>query len=659
MTHEQQLQLVPPTREPLPVVRIRRPHDDDDCPQRFVFRWPAAVRRAFRRPKRISVTEWCERHFRIIGGQRPGRWRREVFPYTCTIMDAYSLPFIRVIGICGPPQTGKTALELGCLAWAIDRDPGPVLMVLDQQDTAREMAKDRVIPLLKASPPLEQYITGLADDETTKSINLRHMTIHFGWAGSVSRLANKPVKHLLLDEVDKYEHDGKREAGPVSLAMKRVRTFKHTHKCMLLSSPSTPRGEIMLCLAEARVIFHYFVRCPKCGVYQEMRFTHDDGEVGVVWPEGERDYAKVNDQMLARYRCRGCGALWNDHDRDMAVARGEWRDPETGMEAMSWMLERRPRHVAFQYSTLISRDVSLSETAAKFIQADRDRKLGDLQTLKDFMNGYLAEPWVDGTEEGDAGAVMRLRDDRPAGLVPGGGQVACLLAAVDTQDNGFWYEIRAFGWGLSATSWSIRNGFVPSASPDDFSNLEEVLFNTVYEDAQGLVYPVQAGVIDAMGHRTSEVYDWCRLHPLFIPAKGEQRMATPHTFRTVDTYPGSSRAIPGGLQRLHVHSTHFKNRLHGLLQVAPTDPGAWLYNGELTEDWAKQMVAEYRDTHGMWQCPKNRPNHAWDVSYNLLALADMLQIRFIPKPEEEPQPRPYSQGNDNTKRPGWWGHVRR
>lgn len=659
MQQTESLVLVSPRREDEgAVVQIRRQPNDYGS-SRFTFRWPQSVRGAFKRPRRISVTDWCDRHFRIIGGQRPGRWRREVFPYTCTIMDAYALPFVRIIGICGPPQTGKTGLELGCLAWAIDRDPGPALMVLDQQDTAREMAKDRVLPLLKESPQLAQHLTGTADDETTKSISLRHMTLHFGWAGSVSRLANKPVKHLLLDEVDKYEHDGKREAGPVSLAMKRVRTFKHTHKCMLLSSPSTPRGEIMLCLADARVVFHYYVRCPKCGWHQVMQFTHEDGEHGIVWPEEIRDPAQIHDQMMARYRCVQCAALWTDHDRDMAVLYGEWRDPATGTEAMSWMHQHRPRHVAFHYSTLISRDVSLSEIAAKFIKADADRKRGDLEALKDFLNGYLAEPWVDGTEEGDAAAVLRLRDDRPSGLVPGGGQVACLLAAVDTQDNGFWYEIRAFGWGLSATTWSIRNGFVPSASPNDFTGLDEVMFGTVYTDAQGLIYPIQAGVIDAMGHRTSEVYDWCRLHPLFIPTKGEQRMSTPHLFRTVDSYPGTKRAIAGGLQRLHVNATHFKNLLHGLLQVAPADPGAWLYSSECTEDWARQMVSEYRDTNGLWQCPKNRANHAWDVSYNMLALADMLQIRFIPKPEDD-QPAPHAaQDNGTTRRPEWWRRMAR
>lgn len=642
-------------------VRMRRLPGDVDCPPEFDFRFPASVRRAFARPKRMLASDWGEKdgNYRVIGGSRPGEWRRDYMAYSATIRDAYSLPWVRMVSVCGPPQTGKTDSMLGAIAWAIDQDPGPAMIVFDTQDSAKEMSQTRLLPLLRESPCLSRYLSGSADDEATKLIQLLHMPIYIGWATSVSRLANRPIKHLILDEVDKYKYDGDREAGPVSLALKRVRMFLHTFKVMRLSSPTTPLGEISQALAEARIVFLYFVRCPTCGCYQLMRFTHDDGTPGVIWPGDVRDWRRVQDEKLARYRCMHCEAKWDDHARDMAVRMGEWRDPATGTEAMQWMLANHVPHVAFQYSALLSPAVPLSETAAAFMRADAARKVGDLEPLKDFLNGYLAEVWEDGTQEGDAAAILRLRDDRPAGLVPGGGETCVLLAAVDTQDDGFWYEIRAFGYGQPGTSWGVRSGFIPSASPGDFAGLDEVIFGTIYTDPQGLVYPVQAGIIDAMGHRTHEVYDWCRRNPIFLPAKGEQRMGTPHAVRVVDTYPGSQRAIPGGLRRVHVNATHFKNLLHGILGVAPADPGAWLYHAEVTEEWAKQMVAEYRDAKGLWQCPKGRPNHAWDVSYNLLALADMLQVRFIPRPEPAGHVAYEQAAQGAANRPGWWGRLTR
>jgi hypothetical protein len=32
---------------------------------------------------------------------------------------------------------------------------------------------------------------------------------------------------------------------------------------------------------------------------------------------------------------------------------------------------------------------------------------------------------------------------------------------VDTQDDGFVYEIRAQGWGIAEETWCIREGFHP------------------------------------------------------------------------------------------------------------------------------------------------------------------------------------------------------
>ncbi len=35
------------------------------------------------------------------------------------------------------------------------------------------------------------------------------------------------------------------------------------------------------------------------------------------------------------------------------------------------------------------------------------------------------------------------------------------LPRVDTQDDGFVYEIRAQGWGIAEETWCIREGFHP------------------------------------------------------------------------------------------------------------------------------------------------------------------------------------------------------
>ena len=67
-----------------------------------------------------------------------------------------------------------------------------------------------------------------------------------------------------------------------------------------------------------------------------------------------------------------------------------------------------------------------------------------------------------------------------------------------------------------------------------------------YQDAEGLYYPVHLLVIDAMGPRTSDVYDFTHEYPGRTQAyKGASgRKANPQTWTTIDRYPGACTFWP-------------------------------------------------------------------------------------------------------------------
>ena len=262
--------------------------------------------------------------------------------------------------------------------------------------------------------------------------------------------------------------------------------------------------------------------------------------------------------------------------------------------------------------------------AERFLKAHEARKKGDRRPLQNFVNGWLAEPWVEYEVQREEDAILALRDDRPRGLVPAGDIVAGLTGAVDTHDDGFHYEIRAWGWGLQEESWQVREGFALS-----FAALEEILFNARYKDIEGNDYFVHFTVIDAMGHRTKEVYDWCVKHRgRVMPLKGEERMRQPYAFSRINTYPGTKKPLPYEITLLRADVNYYKNHLSNKLQVPPADPGAWHMHGDMTEAWAQQMCAEYVNTKGLWECPPSKANEAWDVSVYGLVCADIIGLRF-------------------------------
>ena len=518
------------------------------------------------------------------------------------------------------PQCGKSDGVNTVVGYLSDRKPGNVLYVFPDELTARENNRDRITPMFQDSELLRKYFTGYADDSAALCLRLRHVKIFMAWANSASRLANKPLPYVILDEEDKYPVTaGNKEGSPADLAKKRTRTFAHMRKIFRMSTPTIETGAIWKAITEhAEVVFDYWVRCPECNHLQQMVFAQ------IKWPEDERDPRVIETNRMAWYECKQCGDKWDDARRNTAVRNGEWRSRD-GLSINAVLNARKPKSIGFHLRAYVSRFVSLSESASAFLWGLKDRT-----KLRDFKNSHEAEPWLEYSAEKSETSILALRDGRPAGLVPGGNVVAALVAGVDTQDDGFFYEIRAFGFGLEQDSWQIRSGFVTSSEA-----LSQVLWADAYLDADGNQYMVFRTLIDAMGHRTAEVYDFCRLNPgRIFPCKGERTMRQPHVWSRIDNYPGTNKPIPGGLQLLRINTTLFKDQLSAKLEVSFADPGSWKYHSELTHEWATQMTSEYVDDKGFWEVKGGRANHGWDCSVLALCCADLTGIRFLPKPND-------------------------
>jgi phage terminase large subunit GpA-like protein len=617
-----------PETKPLSISAKWLPPDMADT-KAYSFRFTRGERKILRKRKPMPVSLWAEKHRVLTISSVPGKWKNSTTPYLAGIMDASFFPSVHTIIVCAAPQTGKSEAVNTCIGYAIDRKPGSVLYVYPDEQTARENSKDRIQPMLTASRRLKSYMTGYDDDTSFLRINLQHLKIYMGWARSASRLANKPLPYVVLDEVDKYpETAGKKEGSPIALAEKRTRTYRSMRKIWKISTPTIETAPIWMALTtEAEVIFDFWVQCPSCGARQKMTFEQ------IKWPADERDPKIIEAKDLAGYECTACQARWDDDLRNRAVRRGEWRSRADNLSLMVYLQSRKPKKIGFHLPSWLSFFVGLSEVAARFLQGQSDKT-----ALKDFMNADKAEPWVEYHAERKEDVILALKDDRPRGRVPGGGVVACLLAGVDTQDDGFYYEIRAFGFGMEKESWCIREGKTPT-----FEALARILWQDEYTDADGNTYAVMLTIQDALGHRTAEVYDFCRLHRgKILPSFGKQTMAQPHTWTNLEYYPGKKKPIPGGLKAVNVNTQYYKNALAGILEIAPADPGAWHYHSETTEDWARMMTVECTDERGIWVNPKGRANHGWDCSVYALAAHDVLGVRFWPKPSEKKKPTKHS-----------------
>ena len=615
----------------------------------YLHRFPAAVRKVLVTKDPVLPSVWARKNRMMTLGRFAGLpWQGHLTPYLDGIMDAMAHPGVQEITVLKCVQSGGTETAHNFVGWSIEYLKYPVMYVFPDINTGRENAQDRIIAMIRESRALKKYFTGADDDVTKFRIKLSHMPIYVGWATSPARLANTPIGVMIFDETELYpDVAGKKHADPISEGEKRTITYGDARKIIYISVPSLDTGFITKKLNNAQAIFDYHVVCPICSgsqimTFEQIKWPREQGpkeqesearsQKSEDNPEPETrdlergshpDPDRIRAKKLARYECTSCQSKWDDRMRDKAVAAGQWIERTSSMELFVHLDAHRPITVGFHLPAWVSYFVSLSRSAAAWVEYVQSK---DKNKLKDFLTKYAAEPWTVYEQKREHDAVLALCDDRPQGVVPGDDRVAALLMAIDTQDNGFWYEVRAFGWGLTEDSWQVRFGFV-----DSFSALEEILIHSIYQDPEGKPFVIRNAVIDTGGHRASQVVEFCRLMGAWvIPIKGAGRQAAPLRWHKQEFYPGTNKQIRGGIQRLDIDVKYYKDKLSGKLEIAPNDPGSWRMCTECTEEWARMMCAEIIDlkTNRWVPISESRPNHAWDVSSYMLALADQQGVRF-------------------------------
>lgn len=643
-------------------------------PIRHRFRISEPEQKIFRKHKKIPVSKWCEQYRTVSMSVLPGRWKNSVTPYLAGIMDASFFPSVQTVIVCKAPQVGMSEAANNCIGYAIDRDPGPVLYIYPDEMTARENSQDRIQPMIKTSPRLRGYMTGIDDDSSILRISLQHMPIYMAWARSAARLANKPIRYLVFDETDKYvDTAGKRETDPISLGEARTITYRHNRKIWKISSPTTETGNIWKALTtEAQAIFDYWVTCPACNLPQRMEFKQikwaHKAEAGTDGKCHSEDPETIEAEKLAWYECPHCLAAWNDYDRDLAVRHGAWRDRKTETTLAEYLKNRRPVKIGFHIPSWVSPFVSLSAIAASFL-----RGLMDMNKFKDFYNKHLAEPWKLTVISKNREQILAARCDLPAQIVP---EAAIALSiGVDTQQFGFWFAVRA--WGPDLTNWLVHYGFLST-----WAEVENIIYESSYPvGTTGRSLRIFRAAVDTGGSSksefmsmTEETYFWiiknrgrggCALwgtkgasSPLHgMLGVGNAILSTP-----------AGKKLPEALRIISIDTAKAKDQFHYRLQLAANEetrdlPGAAFLHADTGEDYAAQILAEEKQLnergHEEWVNVHQRPNHLLDAEILAAACVEMefpggglrLLAAYLNQQNEKPKPGPKP---DKKTKSGRW-----
>ncbi|UVY00406.1 MAG: terminase large subunit [Bacteriophage sp.] len=554
-------------------------------------------------PENLTVSEWAEK-YRMLDSKTsamPGPWRNEKTPYLKEIMDEFINYDTEEIIFCKPSQVGGTEAMQNMLGYVIQQDPSPTLIVYPTDTLAESISKNRLEPMIRASKPLRKLYN---ENESSKlELQFDGMYLSLNGANSPSALASKAIKYLFLDEVDKYPGASKKEADPIRLARERTKTFTNQRKIYMTSTPTLQTGHIWQALQGADIEKHYFVPCPHCGEYIELKFSN------LRFPSGD-DLDNSERADMAVYVCQECGCKITDQDRDNMIRYGEWREVRRNTKAS--------KKVAFWINTLYSPFVRFSEIVKEFLDSKDNPDL-----LQNFVNSWLAEPWEDTKLKTDADMVMERQTDLPQLVVPSWARY--LTAGVDVQETCLYWTIRA--WGPYITSQNITHGQALS-----FQDIESTM-NTPYLTESGEQVIVSLCLIDS-GYDADSTYDFCATNSEWaMPVKGASNPMMSH-FKTSKINKVDSKAY--GMNLVLVDGDKYKDMIASRMRK-DNGKGAWMVYEGCDREYAEQVTSEHKvnEKSGSRIVQRWRPkhshidNHYLDCEVYSLAAADILGVRML------------------------------
>lgn len=572
--------------------------------------WTAAERQAWAPREQILASTWVDRHAWIPDNginPEPGPVSLDRTPYLRGILDAVGERGVKEVDFLKCTQVGfSTLLRLLLCHW-IDQDPGPALVLLPDELSAKEWLEEDVVPTLEETPRLQRHLLPRKRDNKATAIRLATMAIFVAWAGSPQRLARRPIRYFLGDEVDKYPAFSGKEAGPISLGLKRLSNWSRRAKAILGSTPTTRLGNIWLRWEACADQRSYHVPCPHCGIYQMLIWEQVKGwkPLAALNLTKVQLATRVEVERLAYYECISCKEKIEDRHKHAMLLRGVWASQTQTVSADGTLKGDRPAsmRVGFQLNSLYapSQWVPFSTLASEWIMAD-----GDIALTMDFWNSRMARPFeqrIAKTRPSTIRAKVQddlgrpLKNGPPPLIVPRWTKV--LIATADTQGTDSkdgWHP-----WAVRAWSYSFRSQLVGFGIAQTFSQLKAQTIDRFFEVEKGGETAHLAPLlllIDSGGPRWSEVYEFAQSDPARIHAS-----------------KGASTSLEMPVSKSHLKSRNLvlwridTGRAKDLLNrlIHDPDPGLWMPHAAINDDYCSQLASEHKIID-----PRTKQSH-WEL----------------------------------------------
>lgn len=571
-----------------------------------LYGWETA-REAIAPPPAMTGSEWAESGAVVLPdgvSSMPGPLSFALAPMWRQMLDWVSDRETETLFAMIASQNGKTLFSMVAALYLSQRGPDPILWYQPTDDLAQENMRNRIRPIIRASPSLRSMIarSGQRDGDRVDGVTWKHGgTLTISGVAAATKVKNRPALCVIADEYDEIVRSFP-ELGDMYERMKaRTRTYHGRAKILVNSTPTTEEDGIYPLWRQAQ-IWRWVVPCPHCGAVDELHFDQ------VRWPD-DMPADMVESSEAAWYECRHCGGAWTEPERRGIYTAGHWECVTP---------DRSGRTKSVSWSTMYSPITSMGRIAAAYLRA-----LENPAKMIQFRNEWLVQPVEQslGSGKGDLHQIAALRREWQQGLHPWEtdvpDDVRCIVAGADVQKGHLWaVYIGVKTHGRYVVLWAGRRDSMATVEQD--AREEWICRST------GEIIPIVGAYMDS-GYDTHAVYSFCRSSAIWRPCKGSGDNATT-PIRISSVTPGKrGRGGVGGELVAILSPKYFKDQLDDLMAR-----GDLTLPGNCPETYLRHLASEHKKLVKLpsgsyverW-VPRTpgAANHMLDASYYALAAA--------------------------------------
>lgn len=573
--------------------------------------------RSLRAKERMTPDVWADTYRYLIKGSRPGKWNTDTTPYMREPSAAFLDDGVETIVLMWSTQIGKTAFIENLIGAIIHQYPSPIYFVMPDEALIRDFKQEKLEDMFEATP--EFYKAGLVkraspgkSDTTDRKIRFDGGFIGFASSNSMSALAGRSIRYLVMDEVDRFKVD-KGEGDVIVIAKNRTNSYAENRKIVITSTPTdTQNSRINKAFLQGDQR-RFQVECPHCGHGQFLKWEN------VEWDKDQVDgKTKTHHPETAYYRCAAKGCRITHGDKPRFLKTGVW---------IPTAVPKDKRLRSYHLNQLYSPFVSFEDVVRDYLAA-KETPGG----LRAFFNTAMAEVYDDPAEQPQYQQLFQRAEDYEQSRIPRG--IGFLTAGVDVQEKGDGrLEMSVWGWGRNSQRWLVDHIVVPGNYRDELTwqALDELRHGT-YTTEDGRELGIRLTLVDSSaGNTTNYVYEYCRRNRLdnVLAVKGSNRPEAKPLERSKLEVDSNGKTLANSITLIRPNVTQYKKWLyHSINEVHKPDMPHYVHTPKFVEiDWHRQLCAEKVLRKGTQEVfVKTYANEALDCAVYAHAAADLLGL---------------------------------